>query len=215
MTSSSNSAPRSTAVLIPVKSFDLAKGRLADALEPGQRADLARSMAEGVVAAAKPLPTFVVCGADEVAEWAAAVGAEAIHFEPPGLNPAVTHGAEVLAERGFEHLIIAHGDLPLARELAWLARFDGVTIVADRRGDGTNVLALPLGTEFGFHYGSGSARAHRTEARRVGLTHRTIEDPDLGWDVDTPDDLDLPDRPSSITVDPGVESRLESGPTDD
>lgn len=198
MTSPSNSAPRSaprsTAVLIPVKSFDLAKGRLADALDPTERAELARSMAESVVAAARPLPTYVVCGADDVAAWATDNGAEVIHFEPPGLNPAVAHGAAMLAERGFDHLIVAHGDLPLVRELAWLANFDGVTIAADRRGDGTNVLALPLGTDFGFHYGPGSAKAHRTEARRVGLAHRTIDDPDLGWDVDTPDDLDLPDR---------------------
>jgi 2-phospho-L-lactate guanylyltransferase len=178
-----------------VKSFDLAKGRLADALDPAERADLARSMAEGVLAAAKPLPTFVVCGADDVAEWATSNGAEVIHFEPPGLNPAVAHGTKALADRGFDHVIVAHGDLPLARELAWLANFDGVTIAADRRGDGTNVLALPLGTDFVFQYGPGSARAHRTEARRVGLTHRTVDDPDLGWDVDTPDDLDLPDRP--------------------
>ncbi len=193
MTSPSSAVPRSTAVLIPVKSFDLAKGRLADAIGAEERAELARTMAERVVAAARPLPTFVVCGADDVAAWAEGVGAEAIRFEPPGLNPAVAHGAAELAGRGFEHLIVAHGDLPLARELAWLARFDGVTIVADRRGDGTNVLALPLGTEFEFRYGAASARAHRAEARRVGLTHRTIDDPDLGWDVDTPDDLDLPE----------------------
>lgn len=184
-------------MLIPVKSFDLAKGRLAEALDPQERAELARSMAERVVAAAEPLPTFVVCGSDEVADWAAGVGAEVIRFDPPGLNPAVAHGAAELTGRGFEHVIVAHGDLPLATELAWLAHFDGVTVVADRRGDGTNVLALPLRTDFAFQYGPGSARAHRAEARRVGLTHRTIEDPDLGWDVDTPDDLDLPERSSS------------------
>lgn len=206
MTSPSPSAPRPTAVLIPVKSFDMAKGRLADALAPAERAGLARSMARGVVVAARPLPTFVVCGSDEVAQWAVEVGAEVIHFEPPGLNRAVTHGAAELAARGFEHLIVAHGDLPLARELAWLADFDGVTVVADRRGDGTNVLALPLGTDFEFHYGQGSAKAHRTEARRVGLTHRTVEDPELGWDVDTPDDLDHPDLDVDLLdLDPGLD----------
>lgn len=193
MTSPSSPAVRSTAVLIPVKSFDLAKGRLADTLDPDQRATLARTMAERVVAAAGPVPVYVVCGSDEVADWAAGVGAEVIRFEPPGLNPAVTHGAATLAERGIEHLIVAHGDLPLARDLTWVADFDGVTIVADRRGDGTNVLALPLPTDFEFHYGPGSARAHRSEARRVGLPHRTVEDDELGWDVDTPDDLRLPD----------------------
>lgn len=190
-----------TAVLIPVKAFDLAKGRLAGALDPQRRAELARTMAEGVVAAAGPLPVFVVCASDEVAAWATGAGAEVIRFEPPGLNPAVTHGAAELARRGFDHLIVAHGDLPLARELAWVADFDGVTVVCDRRGDGTNVLALPLGTRFEFHYGTGSAEAHRSEATRVGLAHRTIVDHDLGWDVDTPEDLDLPallERPATM-----------------
>jgi 2-phospho-L-lactate guanylyltransferase len=192
MTSPSPAAPRTTAVLIPVKSFELAKGRLAEALDPDQRADLARTMAEGVVAAADPLPSFVVCGSDEVAAWATAVGAEVLRFDRAGLNPAVAHGADELARRGFDHVIVAHGDLPLARRLDHLADFDGVTVVPDRRGDGTNVLALPLGTPFEFHYGPGSAKAHRSEARRVGLTHRTIDDRELAWDVDTPEDLEIP-----------------------
>ncbi|MEM9562960.1 MAG: 2-phospho-L-lactate guanylyltransferase [Actinomycetota bacterium] len=193
MTSPPPQEPRSAAVLVPVKSFDLAKGRLADAMAADERARLARSMAERVVAAAAGLPAFVVCATDEVAEWAVGVGAEVIRFEPPGLNAAVTHAARELAERGFNEVIVAHGDLPLAKDLTWLVDFDGVTVVADRRGDGTNVLVVPLGTGFEFHYGPGSARAHRTEARRVGLPHRTIDDPELGWDVDTPDDLNLPE----------------------
>lgn len=194
MTSPSRTASRSIAVLIPVKSFELAKGRLAEALDPEQRADLARSMAERVVAAARPLPTFVVCGSDDVAGWAESVAAEVIRFDQPGLNPAVTHGTDELARRGFDHVLVAHGDLPLARRLTHLTDFDGVTVVPDRRGDGTNVLGLPLGAGFEFHYGPGSARAHRAEARRVGLPHRTIDDHELGWDVDTPDDLQVPEH---------------------
>lgn len=200
-------APGATAVLIPVKAFDLAKGRLADALDPDRRAELARTMAEGVVAAAHPLPVYVVCASDEVAAWATGIGAEVIRFEPPGLNPAVTHGAAELAQRGFRQLIVAHGDLPLARQLAWVADFDGVTVVCDRRGDGTNVLALPLATPFEFRYGVGSAEAHRAEATRVGLAHRTVIDHDLGWDVDTPEDLELP----TLVERPGLEDRSDHG----
>ena len=207
MTSPSSATPGpATAVLIPVKSFDLAKGRLADALQPRQRAELARSMATRVVEAAGPLPTFVVCDSDEVASWAAEVGAEAIRVDTPGLNLAVASGAAELTGRGYRELIVAHGDLPLARDLTWLAGFAGVTVVTDRRGDGTNVLVLPLGTDFDFHYGAGSARAHRAEARRVGLAHRTVDDPELGWDVDTPDDLDLPE----LAIEPG-EGGLDRG----
>jgi 2-phospho-L-lactate guanylyltransferase len=96
----------------------------------------------------------------------------------------------VLAGRGYERLIVAHGDLPLARTLAWVADFDGVTIVPDRWGRGTNVLAVPSGVGFDFHYGTGSAALHRAEAERLGLAHRTVVDEQLAWDIDTPADLD-------------------------
>ena len=49
------------AVVIPVKAFAAAKVRLASALTPPERAALARSMAEQVVAAAGTLPVTVVC----------------------------------------------------------------------------------------------------------------------------------------------------------
>ncbi len=186
-------SPGTTAVIVPVKSFDLAKERLAATLGPEERSRLARSMAAGVVAAAKPLPAFVVCGSPEVAAWAVEVGAGVIWYEPPGLNRSITHAVGMLAGEGYRRAIIAHGDLPLATTLAWVADFDGVTIVPDRRGDGTNVMALPLGTDFRFRYGPGSAEAHRVEADRVGLAVRSVVDEALGWDVDTPGDLsDLP-----------------------
>ena len=49
------------AVLVPVKAFSEAKLRLAPALPPLGRAELARAMATHVLAAAHPLPTAVVC----------------------------------------------------------------------------------------------------------------------------------------------------------
>src|SRR5690606_8669929 len=60
-----------TAVLLPVKAFHLAKVRLAPALGPAARVDLARSMATTVVHAAAPLAVHVVCDDDRVSEWAA------------------------------------------------------------------------------------------------------------------------------------------------
>jgi 2-phospho-L-lactate guanylyltransferase len=216
MTSPAAPAQPSTAVVIPVKSFDLAKGRLAEVLDPERRAELARSMATGVVQAAAPLPVFVVCGSDPVAAWAAGAGAEVIRYDRPGLNLSVAHAARVLTGRGFRRLIVAHGDLPLARSLSWVAEFDGVTIVPDRRGGGTNVMAIPLGVGFDFHYGEGSAALHRTEAERRGLRHRTVPDDELGWDVDTPDDLDHLELPEPCHLGPGAHGRgsadREDGP---
>lgn len=212
--SSDRQAPvaASIAVLIPVKSFDLAKGRLSDTLRPDQRAELARTMATGVVTAAAPLPVFVVCGSAEVADWAAEVNAQVIWHEPPGLNPAVTHATMTLEDSRYDRVVIAHGDLPLATSLAWVADFDGVTIVPDRPGQGTNVMAVPLGRGFEYHYGPGSAQAHQAEAHRLGLAVRIMTDDALGLDVDTPDDLAELDREHNrlAAEDPtGNETELE------
>src|SRR5918995_1497275 len=63
-----------------------------------------------------------------------------------------------------ERAIVAHADLPLATRLDWVAVFPGVTLVPDRRRDGTNVAAVPTGAGFAFHYGGGSFAAQRAEA---------------------------------------------------
>ena len=77
-------------------------------------------------------------------------------------------GVEQLAAAGVEWVIVAHGDLPRARDLGSLAPFAGITLVPDRNDDGTNVLRLPVGCDFRFAYGPGSFRTHRAEATRLG-----------------------------------------------
>lgn len=181
-----------TGVLIPVKSFTEAKVRLAPALDTTSRAILARQMAGVVIAAASPLPVAVVCDDDDVAEWATSVGAEVFWRPERGLNGAVADGVDRYAARGFERVIVAHADLPLAEHLGWVAEFDGVTLVPDRRDDGTNVICVPAASGFRFSYGGGSFRRHRLEADRLGLASRVVRERRLGWDVDHPADLELP-----------------------
>jgi 2-phospho-L-lactate guanylyltransferase len=64
-----------------------------------------------------------------------------------------------------------------------------VVLVPDRRRDGTNVLSIPIGTDFTFRYGPGSFERHREEAARCGLAVVVLELDDLTWDVDEPGDL--------------------------
>lgn len=184
---------RSAAVVVPVKAFTAAKLRLASALDPSERATLARQLADVVVAAAAPLPVVVVCDDDEVRDWAIAAGADVVWCPARGLNGAVADGVAALRDRGFAQAIVAHADLPLATELAWVADFPGVTVVPDRRRDGSNVVAVPTGAGFDFAYGAGSFARHRAETTRLGLPLRIVDDPALRWDVDLPDDLDWPD----------------------
>lgn len=178
-----------TAVLVPVKAFGEAKGRLAPVMSPARRADLARRMAEAVLRSARELPTAVVCDDREVAVWARGQGALVVWAPGRGLNRAVQQGVEHLAAAGASLVVVAAGDLPLADDLRWVADFAGTTIVPDRRRDGTNVLAVPTGRTFGFSYGPGSFARHVAEARRLGGPVRVVEAPALAWDVDVPSDL--------------------------
>jgi 2-phospho-L-lactate guanylyltransferase len=153
------------------------------------RIRLVRSMAEHVVAACAPLPAAVVCDDPEVAEWAGALGAMVIWAPGQGLNGAVRAGLEQLAHAGVRWVTVAHGDLPRARDIGALAPFDGITLVPDRKDDGTNVLRLPVESDFHFAYGPGSFRAHRAEASRLGLPVRILRIPSLAYDVDWPADV--------------------------
>jgi len=185
-------ASAAPAVLVPVKSFGAAKQRLAAHRDPTVRQALAQAMAATVLEAARPLLTVVVCDDEEVRAWAEQHGAEAVWTPGLGLNGAVEAGVAHLARRGIRQVVVAHADLPLADDLGWLAGFDGVTLVPDRHGDGTNVACVPAHAGFRFSYGRGSFAAHRAEAARLGLVARLVPDERLGWDVDEPADLQAP-----------------------
>jgi 2-phospho-L-lactate guanylyltransferase len=185
-------SPTSAAVVVPVKAFTSAKVRLAGALDPLERADLARRMGEVVLAAADPLPAVVVCDDDEVRAWARRAGARVVWCPGRGLNGAVADGVAALRADGVAMAVVAHADLPLATRLDWVAAFPGVTLVPDRRLDGTNVLAVPTEAGFRFAYGAGSFARHRAEAQARGLPARIVRDDRLAWDVDLPGDLAWP-----------------------
>lgn len=180
---------RDVTVLVPVKAFGQAKRRLAPVLDPIGRARLARAMATTVVAAAGRLPVAVVCDDTEVAEWARSLGVDVVWTPAHGLNRAVSTGVRRLAESGAGQVIVAHADLPLARDLSLVAGGNGVTIVPDGADDGTNVICVPSRCGFTFAYGPGSFNRHQAEARRLGLPVRVVREPSLVHDVDRPVDL--------------------------
>lgn len=177
------------AVLVPIKAFADAKRRLSPALGDHEREQLVRAMASRVLAAAAPLPVAVVCDDSAVATWARGQGALVVWEPGRGLNGAVEAGVAHLARMGVRRVVVAHGDLPRAAGLAELGPFEGITLVPDRQGDGTNVIELPTGCGFHFSYGPGSFDRHRAEGRRVGLEVRVLDLPDLAHDVDWPADL--------------------------
>lgn len=196
-----------TAVVVPVRSFDGALSRLAVVLDPDRRRDLMRELAGRVVAAARPHPVHVVTSDPEVAEWAGTVGAAAIRVGEPGPGPveglagaaaaeggetgltaSVTAAVEHLAAAGVQRAVVAHADLPLVESLE-VAVGPGLTIAPDRRRDGSNVVCVPAAAGFRFAYGPGSFERHLAEAGRLGLPVTVVDDPALAWDLDHPEDL--------------------------
>lgn len=181
-----------TAVLVPVKSFAAAKGRLRGHLSDADRERLARWTAGRVVAAAAPHPVFVACDDEGVAEWAAARGAHIAWGPGLGLNGAIDAAVHDVAAAGFARVTIAHGDLPEPRGLSGVGRHDAVVIVPDRHGDGTNVLSRPVGVVLPAQYGAGSFARHLAAALAAGSPVTVRHDPFLSVDIDTPADLRHP-----------------------
>lgn len=180
-------------MLVPVKQFTVAKGRLAGVLGPEGRAELARWMAARVLDAVAELPTFVACDDPDVRDWAVGRGAHPLWGPGLGLNGAVDDGVAHIAQLGYDHVLIAHADLPRPAALAHLARPGAVTLVPDRRRDGTNVMALPLPTAVNASYGGGSFARHLAQALQLGSSRVEVcQHAELSLDVDHPADLAHP-----------------------
>jgi 2-phospho-L-lactate/phosphoenolpyruvate guanylyltransferase len=187
---------RIAGVVIPIRAFALGKARLAEQLDAGHRATLARRLADGVADAAGALPVVVVTSADDVREWALNRSLDVVD-DPGSLDGAARAGCDRLLEMGCRRAVVAHADLPWANDLSPLTRDAGrpiVALVPCHRDDGTTVASVPTGLPFDFAYGPGSFRRHVAEARRRGYGIRVVRDATLAFDVDVPADLAALDR---------------------
>jgi 2-phospho-L-lactate guanylyltransferase len=176
--------------VVPLKPFDVAKDRLRQGGVNDVTA-LASDLATGVIRSCAPRRVVVLSESESVTRFARDLGVEVLESTATNLNEAVQSAYERLSEH-FERIIVVHGDL---REPAGLGAFypdSGVTIVTDHLSRGTNVLVVPTGLDFLFHYGEDSADLHRREADRLGLRVRTITDSPWRFDVDEPGDLTGP-----------------------
>lgn len=190
----------SRAVLVPIRSFATAKSRLSPVLNAEQRHQLARSCAERVVQSCGFERTLVVCDDLEVADWARAFGVPVLAVTAVGLNASLQEAIPmVLADHQLTDVVIVHGDLAFPEALSSLddlapLRDDssrGAFIIPDRHGDGTNVLGVgaALFDRWRFAYGPDSFHHHCHQARTLTASMKIINHVDLGFDIDTPEDL--------------------------
>lgn len=180
------------AALVPIKGFHVAKARLAPTLAAPDRKRLAEWLATGVIDALRPLPTFVACDDEHVAEWADSLGVAVLWGPGLGLNGAIDVGVETLAGKGAEHVLIAHGDLPRPASLPTVPAPGAIVVVPDRRRDGTNVLSRPTDVDLAAAYGPGSFDRHVAAALGTGRRVTVRIDSALSIDIDTIDDCRHP-----------------------
>jgi 2-phospho-L-lactate guanylyltransferase len=188
-----------TLAILPIKSFEHAKQRLGEGLEPTPRRALVEAMFSDVLVAlrrAKLVDQVLVVTSHHGAERIAG-GYDALVLEDDeqGHNEAARQGVQHALTLGARRVLLVPGDCPLllpSEVDALISRPVGdrsVVIVPDRHGSGTNALLLTPPDAMSPSFGPGSRTRHESDARAAGLEPETVEVPSLGVDVDTPADL--------------------------
>jgi 2-phospho-L-lactate guanylyltransferase len=202
--------------VVPIKSFNSAKTRLSERLDPEQRACLARVSTERVlraVAECDAVDDRIAVVEDEAAGRLAMMQKFEVMVRPDlwGQNAAVEAGFEEGRRRGADTVLTVSADVPLTRpkDIKELLKPKApvMVMVSDRQGLGTNAMRLSPPVGLRLHFGYDSLRQHLREAELMQLTVTVIDNPRLRLDTDTSDDLDVLDASGpdgrSVLIDAG------------
>jgi 2-phospho-L-lactate/phosphoenolpyruvate guanylyltransferase len=188
-----------TWAVLPVKTFRLAKQRLAGVLAGKEREKLARAMAEDVLRALAASPDLagilLVTGDPEARRLAARYGARVLQDEERGHTAASSLGARTLAREGVSAMLQVPADIPLVNPedigalLAVHGKAPAITLAPSRDERGTNAVACSPPDVMPLRFGADSFVGHVRRARADGIEPQTVRRPGLALDLDTPDDL--------------------------
>lgn len=196
-------------VVLPLRTVSSGKARLGGALDAEEREELVLGMLLQTVAV---LGAWPVCrrihlvSPDPIVDAATRqAGVEVfVHRQPDeGLNEGIKLGVEAALAEGAASVLVLPGDLPhLSVEAldalvmaadAGVAAATGGPLVAIAPSDarsGTNALLLCPPDVIEPHFGSDSFEAHLRAAKAAGAAVQVVSDAVLGFDLDTPDDLE-------------------------
>jgi 2-phospho-L-lactate guanylyltransferase len=191
----------STWALVPLKSSERAKSRLAEVLDAEQRKQLFFALAERVILALHESRNIdavaVVTSSPEVAEFARSLQAVAImEAADLGMSPALCSALRSLQTVQPARVLMVPGDLPLISAAAVDSIFDThvsskyVVLVPDRRYEGTNALLCSPPQAIAPCFGDGSFACHLSAASAANISTRVHEIEELALDVDCADDLE-------------------------
>jgi 2-phospho-L-lactate guanylyltransferase len=190
--------------IVPAKTLEYAKTRLARALSPAERQMLSLAMLRDVLSAlkgAQNLDHVAVVTADvSLAAAARALDVEVIAERTPGQNEALADGVAYARSQGATEVLIVSADLPLLcaetiEQLIELARAwqeehrQLVLLAPSRDGAGTNaMLQRPPGV-IPLLFGTNSLQRHQQAAAEQGVPVDLMRARGLAFDVDLPADL--------------------------
>lgn len=196
-------------VVLPMRTVSGGKARLGEVLDAEEREELVLGMLLHTLAV---LGAWSVCHRIHlvspdpvlgVATSQAGVDVSVLRQDGEGLNEGIGLGVSAARVEGAASLLVLPGDLPLlsvealdelltAADAGVVAAGGGplVAIVPSDAGGGTNALFLRPPEAIAPAFGPGSFEAHLRAAEAAGAAVQVVSDPTLGFDLDTPDDLE-------------------------
>ena len=184
--------------IVPVKTFDRAKQRLANVLSPEERRALMLAMARDVLtclAKCSRLSGILIVSRAPEADALAQTFATERYAESPDSNlPEALEQATLHLVANFDAtgIIVVPADIPGVRpdELDnILERHESVTILPDDHNVGTNALICSPPLCMPYIFDGKSFKPHVDAAFQAGITPQVIPGSCFSLDVDTPDDL--------------------------
>lgn len=190
--------------IVPLKSLDQAKQRLASVLSPDERRLLmlamARDVLSGLSRAARLTGILIVSRTAQADALAQTFGTERFAESPDAdLSESLAQASEHLAEHfGAGGVMIIPADVPLIDPAevdlilsAHVAAGERVTIVPDDENLGTNTLICTPPSAIPYLFDGKSFKPHTDAAYASGCTPRIVQSESLALDIDTPMDLKL------------------------
>jgi 2-phospho-L-lactate guanylyltransferase len=189
-----------TAGILPIKSFDEAKHRLASGLTAAIRRALAEAMFSDVLTAlrrSRSIELILVVSSDRHAQRiAAGHGATVLEDAGSGHSDAAVIGIKRALRAGADRVLLVPGDCPLldAAQVDELLDYPvlepSALIIPDRHGTGTNGLLLTPPGSLTPSFGEGSCARHFELAVSQGTSPEVVSVQSLALDIDTPEDLE-------------------------
>ena len=184
--------------LVPVKSLNEAKSRLATHLTQPQRAELMLNMLHHVIytlQASNALDCISVVSLDKrVLDRAQAWGAHVRIEEEIGHNPALTAAAMQELAEGSTALLTISADLPLLHisdihGIIEQSKQHTVILAPSHDYTGTNALLVHPPLALPYSFGPGSLQRYLSESCKRQLSSSLYTSVGLGLDIDTIEDL--------------------------